>query len=91
MNRLIVEVGRVTGHRARVIPRVVDRPLCFAVDRMFRLITGSTLSPPLTRPIFYPHDKAARVFGYAPRFPLAVGFEDLQRRYQENAAARAGA
>jgi nucleoside-diphosphate-sugar epimerase len=84
MNRLIVEVGRVTGHRARVIPRAVDRPLCFAVDRMFRLITGSTLSPPLTRPVFYPHDKAARVFGYAPRFPLAAGFADLKRRYRQN-------
>jgi len=83
MNRLIVEVGRVTGHRARVMPRPIDRAVCVAAGGLFRLFTGSTLSPSLTRPVFFPHEKARRTFGYHPRFELAEGFAAMARRYRQ--------
>lgn len=81
MSRLVAEVGRVTGRRARVLPPGVDRGVCITVDRLFRAFTGSTLSPSLVRPAYYPHAKASRVFGYSPRFPLAEGFARLAERY----------
>lgn len=79
MNRLIAEIGRLTGHPARVVPQVLDRPLCSVVDRLFRLSTGSVLSPSLARPAYYPHAKAARMLGYAPRFRLPEAFADMAR------------
>ena len=81
MSRLIMEVGRVTGRRARALPPWIDRALCAAVDRSFRVFTGSTLSPSLVRPVYYPHAKANRMFGYQPRFPLAEGFAEVARLY----------
>jgi nucleoside-diphosphate-sugar epimerase len=81
MNRLILEIGRVTGRRARLLPPWMDRGVCVAVDRAFRAFTGSTLSPSLVRPMYYPHVKAVRAFGYTPRFALSDGFAELARLY----------
>ncbi len=82
MNRLISEVGRVTGHRVRTIPHGLDRVLRAAVDRLFRLITGSALSPSLVRPIYYPHTKAGAMLGYAPKVTLAEGFARIADLYR---------
>jgi nucleoside-diphosphate-sugar epimerase len=82
MSRFIGEIGRVTGHRAWDLPFVVDRGLCFAVDRLFRLFTGTTISPSLIRLVYYPHTKARRLFGYTPRFTITEGLADLARIYR---------
>lgn len=87
MRNLIQAVGEVTGRRARVLPGPVDRGLCIAIDRVFEMVTKTALSPSLVSPLHYPHAKAQARFGFAPRFPLAEGFADLQRQYR----ARAGA
>jgi nucleoside-diphosphate-sugar epimerase len=85
MSRLLAEIGRVMGRRVKVLPAGPDRGVRLAADWAFRTFTGSELSPSLVRPVYYPHDKAARVFGYAPRFPLADGMADLARRYSAGA------
>lgn len=82
MNNFIAEIGRVTGHPAKILPSVIDRGLCIAVDRSFRLFTGSTMSPSLMRPVYYPHTKASQLFGYTPRFTLSEGFADLAKTYR---------
>lgn len=88
MRDLIQEVGAVTGRRARVLPRPIDRGLCIGIDRLFQWVTRTALSPSLVSPALYPHAKAKATFGYAPRFPLAEGFADLGRQYRNRAGAR---
>lgn len=82
MNNFIAEIGRVTGHPARILPSAIDRGLCIAVDRLFRLFTGTTMSPSLIRPVYFPHAKASHDFEYTPRFTLSKGFADLAKNYR---------
>lgn len=81
MSRFVQEVGRVIGRRARLLPRAVDRGVCVAIDRGFRAFTGTQMAPSLIRPAYYPHEKAARAFGYRPRYSLAQGMAEIARRY----------
>jgi UDP-N-acetyl-alpha-D-quinovosamine dehydrogenase len=82
MNRLIAEIGRVTGRRVRLLPAGVDRVLRLVVDRLYRGATGAYLSPCLTRPVYYPHGKASWAFGYTPQVKLAEGFARIAELYR---------
>ncbi len=88
MNRFAVAVGKVTGRKVRVMPSSVDRILSIAIDRGYRRVTGSALSPSLVAPAHYPHAKATRAFGYAPRFTLESAFDDIARRYRAEQSPR---
>jgi nucleoside-diphosphate-sugar epimerase len=82
MNRIILEIGRVTGRRVRLLPRGLDGFLRLAVDRIYRGATGAHLSPNLARPAYYPYTKANEAFGYAPRVKLADGFARMAGLYR---------
>jgi len=84
MNRIILEIGRVTGRRVRLLPGGTDRAVRLAVDRLYRTATGASLSPSLTRAVYYPHAKAGQAFGYAPRVKLAEGFARISKLYRAN-------
>ena len=87
MNRFMVEVARVIGRRARVLPRAVDLVLRTLVDRGYRAATGTCMSMSLRAPVRYPHDRATAVLGYAPRVGLAEGFARLRDWYAAGADA----
>jgi len=52
-----------------------------------RLVKGTRMSMSLTRPVRYPHSKAARLIRYAPKVTLDEGLEATGRWYRERYAA----
>jgi nucleoside-diphosphate-sugar epimerase len=84
MNRLILEIGRVTGRRVRLLPSGVDRAVRLAVDRLYLAATGAYLAPCLTRAVYYPHTRASDAFGYAPSVKLEDGFGRIAELYRES-------
>ncbi|MBI2403323.1 MAG: NAD-dependent epimerase/dehydratase family protein [Gemmatimonadetes bacterium] len=79
----IALVGEVVGRRARRLPAAADYLLRAAIEHGYRLATGKCMSMSLTRPAFYPHTKAERTFGYAPRVGLQEGFGAIAEWYRE--------
>lgn len=88
MNRFMVEVARVIGRRARMLPRSVDWVMRTLVDRGYRAATGTYMSLSLRAPVRYSHDRATAVLGYVPRVDLAEGFARLRAWYAAGADAR---
>jgi nucleoside-diphosphate-sugar epimerase len=87
LNQFILEVARVTGRRARPLPRVLDALLRRAIDRIYRGITRTHMSMSLVRPVLYPHTLASAAFGYSPRVLLRDGFARLGAWYRAGPAA----
>lgn len=74
-------VGDVVKRPVRALPAPVDALLRTAIERGYRAVTGRHMSLSLTRPVFYPCEKARRAFGYAPAIGLDEGFRDLEEWY----------
>lgn len=82
MNQFILEVARVTGQKARKLPRFVDSALRHAIGRAYRVVTGKYMSMSLGHSVRYPHEKASRTIGYAPAIGLEDGFARLAEWYR---------
>lgn len=76
-------VGEVIGRKVWRLPAPFDYLARVVIERGHRLLKGDRMSMPLTRRVHYPHTKAERVIGYAPRISLEEGFERLARWYRE--------
>jgi nucleoside-diphosphate-sugar epimerase len=87
LNQFILEVARVTGQRARPLPRPLDALLRRAIDRLYRSITRTHMSMSLVRPVLYPHTLASAAFGYSPRVLLGDGFARVGAWYRAAPAA----
>ena len=86
MREFVAEVGCVTGRRARMLPAAIDRGVCAAADRGFRIVTGSQMSPSLVRPAYFPQDNARAAFGYRPQYRLVDAMAEMAREYRRSAA-----
>ncbi|GMR12110.1 MAG: NAD-dependent epimerase/dehydratase family protein [Gemmatimonadota bacterium] len=75
-------VGRSVGVRVRRLPRVPDHLARVAIEHGHRLLHGHRRGTSLTRRVSFPHDRARRLVGYAPRVSLNEGFEGLERWYR---------
>jgi nucleoside-diphosphate-sugar epimerase len=82
MRQFVAEVGRVIGRRARMLPAAIDRGVCVAADRGFRIVTRSQMSPSLVRPAYFPQARARAVFGYSPQYRLRDGMAEMTREYR---------
>lgn len=78
-----VLVGGAIGQRVWRLPGALDWVARHAVERLYRVVKGSRMSMSLTHPVRYPHTRAERVIGYAPRVSLEEGFAELGRWYRE--------
>lgn len=81
LSEFLRRVGRLVARPARPLPRSLDRYLRYAIETGYRLVTGRVMSLSLTRPVSYPHTRATRAFGYAPRISLDEGFDLLADWY----------
>lgn len=86
MREFVAGVGRVTGRRARMLPPAIDRGVCVAADRGFRIATGSQMSPSLVRPAYFPQARARAAFGYSPQYRLLDAIVEMTRDYRAAAA-----
>lgn len=84
----IALVGDVVGKNAHRLPSAADYLLRSVVEHGYRAVTGKHMSMSLTRPAFYPHTKAERAFGYAPRVALEEGFTAISEWYREREKGR---
>jgi len=82
MADFIARIGEVTDQRSHRLPRSLDYLVRWSIDNGFFAMTGKVPSMSLVRPARYPHDKAQRVFGYAPRYSLDEGFAETERWYK---------
>ena len=82
LNRFIREVARVIGRPARPLPPALDRAARLAIDRLYRVFTGTRMSMSLLGPVAYPHEDARRAFGYVPAIPMSEGFRRLAAWYR---------
>ena len=84
MREFICRIGQVIGRRPIRLPDTIDHLLRAAIDRGFRMGTGTVTAMPMLRPSIYPHAKAGRLVGYAPRWTLAEGLAGLVQWYHES-------
>ncbi len=75
-------VGKAIGQRVWRLPDALDWAARHAVERLYRVVKGSRMSMSLTTPVRYPHTKAERLIGYAPRMTLEEGFAELGAWYR---------
>lgn len=78
-----VRVGRAVGVPVRRLPRLPDYLARVAIERGHRLLHGHRRSTSLLRHLSFPHERARRLVGYAPRVSLDEGFEGLTRWFRE--------
>lgn len=76
-----VRLGAAVGIRVRRLPGPADALLRHLLDRAYVLVKGSEKSMSLTRVMHYPHAKAGRLLGYAPRVTLEAGLTELADWY----------
>jgi nucleoside-diphosphate-sugar epimerase len=82
----IAGVADVVGRRVYRLPRLIDASLRRVAALAFRLATGTFTAMPLVRPSIYPHGKAVRLLGYAPRVDLVRGLGALRQWYESEPA-----
>lgn len=78
-----IRVGRSVGVRVRKLPGWPDYLARIAIEWGHRLLHGHRRSTSLTRHVAFPHERARRLVGYAPRVSLEEGFEGLEHWYRE--------
>lgn len=82
-----IRVGRAVGVRVRRLPRLPDYLARVAIERGHRILHGHRRSTPLLRHVSFPHERARRLVGYAPRVSLDEGFDGLEAWYRERFGA----
>lgn len=72
-SEFLARVGQIAHRRLRPLPPLADRWVRVLADRGYRFATGKRMSWSLIHPAAYPHDRAARLFGYEPQVKLDEG------------------
>ncbi|HEX9729705.1 MAG TPA: NAD(P)-dependent oxidoreductase [Gemmatimonadales bacterium] len=88
LNEFVRALGRVVGRRVLKLPAPLDRAVRAGVDRLYRAATGRQMSLSLVHPAYYPHSKASKAFGFAPRVPLEDGVARLTDWWSRSREAR---
>lgn len=83
-----VQLAAAVGIRARRLPGPVDAALRHLLDRVYLMVRGSEKSMSLTRVMHYPHAKAERLLGYAPRVSLEAGLTGVADWYRRSDRSR---
>jgi len=76
-------LGAAVGIRVRHLPAPLDAAARAALEYGHRLVRGTRRSTPLLGRRAYPHERARRLIGYAPRIPLEEGLTAAGRWYRE--------
>lgn len=77
LNRFLRGIAAVIGEDVRAIPRALDAGFRWAIDRSYRIATGTRMSLSLVDPVRYPSVRAREAFGYVPRVMLEEGIKSL--------------
>jgi nucleoside-diphosphate-sugar epimerase len=77
LNRFLRALAGVIGQDVRAIPRALDAGFRWAIDRSYRIATGTRMSLSLVHPVRYPSALAGEAFGYVPEVTLEEGMKSL--------------
>ncbi len=83
LGEFAVLVGATVGLRVRRLPAPIDAVARVALEYGHRMVRGTRRSTPLLGRRRYPHERARRLIGYAPRISLDEGLAAVGRWYRE--------